>query len=306
MAASTITWKQILSDARMLVRGQGVNFAEPTNASMLLKAEISISDIYKKLNGAKVSRFYGHAPLGTPASYLAYLPAANHTYTSSTKILTEAAGTAITIDSTWVGALVFFGASAGPSVAYGYISSVVTDTYFILDEDRHGSNIAAGSLFWIALKPPSSLTSTSIDGYRIDEVRRIFSTTAGNAARVDADTYEGISNNPNYANSMVAEQSGASGVPVIKITNGSDVTNSGGWPLMYYDESPKIADDVDEYVDLPDEYHGALTEDIARLTLLEIGAKVPPALENPLLGFEKYSDTFQAIKDGLKASADKI
>lgn len=305
-SASPITWKQILSDARMLVRGQGVNFVDPTNESMLIKGKIALSDIYQKLNGAKVSRFYGHSPIGTPADYLAFLGSANHTYTSSTKTISEASGTAITIDSTWIGALVMFGNTTGPAVYFGTILTVTTDTSFILDAERVGGNIAAGSLWWIALKPPSSLSSISIDGYRIDQIRRLHSTTAGNIARVNADTYEGISNNPNYNNSVVAEQSGASSAATLRFTAGSSVTNSGGWPIAFYDESPRLADDVDEYVDLPDEYHGALIEEIARLTLLEIGAEKSPALESALLGIEKYSDSFQAIKDGIRKSDDSI
>lgn len=197
-----------------------------------------------------------------------------------------------------------FGVTTTPAIYCSYITSVTTDTSFVLAEDKVGGNIAAGSLWWIALKPPTTLTSTSLDGYRIDQIRRIQSTVAGNVARVDPDTYEGVSGNPNYNNSVVAEQSGASGDPTVRLTAGS--STSIGWPILFYDVLPKIADDVDEYVDLPDEYHGALIEEIARLTLLEIGAKVPPALSNPLMGLDVYSDSFQAIKEGLAKSEDKI
>lgn len=300
---SAITVKQILSDARMLVRGQGVNFTAPTTDSMLDKYNIALGSIFKLLNGAKVSRYYACAPLGSPAGYIKILDSDNHTYTAATKTISEAAGTALTIDSTWVGALVLYGTAAGPAVYFDTIASVTTDTSFVVTNGDLTSNLAAGNLWYIVLKKPSDVANIGIDSYRIDRIRRVHDTAVGNVARLDPDTYEGVADNPNYDNSVVMEQSGTNVGNVVRITAGSGITRA--WQILFYDESPKVADDTAEYVDLPEEYHGPLIEEIARLTLLEVGAKVPKALENPLMTLQTFSDVFQASKDALSKSEDK-
>lgn len=293
MARSTTTIKQVLADARMLCGAE--NYTNLTNDSMLARYNMVLPDIYKKLNGSVVCRFMDHAPLGTPYTYVKYVGSDNVTYSATTKRLNVPVGYATDAE----GALVMlWDVSPSPDEAY---FAVVTD-----DDSANGalvlsngpaSDITAGSLSCIILWPPDTSTTThSLADYRVDKIRRMHFSDAGNGVERDEDVIEGVSSNPNYASAVAWTLTGTGGVQVIKKIAGSSTTNKGGFPIVFFESYPRYATSVDEYVDLPSEYHGALVEELARRTLLELGKRVPKTLESPLESLDMISEAYQAAQ----------
>lgn len=293
---STITIKQACSDARMLAKGASVNYSAPTQVAVLSKYNVALQRVYKLLNGAKIARFYGSAPLGSPAAFFAAIASDNKTYTGSTKVIT-----ATTVDSTYIGGLVMF--SDDSTTYFATITAVTLNTDFTVSGGPTG-NIASGSLRYIALKPPSA-TSYSVASHRIDELRRVHFPTVGNAAKLNEDAFEGLSNNANYDSGAAVVLTGVSSVATIKAYIGSSATNSGGFPVAFFEEKPKVATAFTESVDLPEEFHGPLIEELARMILLDQGINAPKSLENPLMILQGFVDTFQSIKDAQMNSFDK-
>lgn len=294
MALSTITLKQIFADARMLVKGVNTDFIEPTDKAMLTKYNISLAKIYRLLNGAKITRFLKHAPLGSPAAYVSAVVADNRTYTASTKVITAG-----TIGANLIGGLVLF--SDGSNRYFAHITAVVVNTSFTVSDGPTG-NIAAGSLRYIALQKPSG-GSYSLDGYRIDELRRVHFPLIGNASIKNEHAFEGLSGNPNYDSDAAVLLTGTGSVNVVRTYEGSSATTS--YPVAFFEEKPKVADDTSESCDLPEEYHGPLVEEIARLLLVDVGSKVPKSLENPLMTLQAQVDAFQMTKAAYAGSLDK-
>lgn len=291
MARSTTTIKQVLADARMLCGAE--NYTNLTNDSMLARLNMVLPDIYKKLNGAVVCRFMDHAPLGTPYTYVKYVASDNVTFTAATKKLNVPVGYANDAEG---GLVIFNDITAGETYF-----AVVTD-----DDSANGSlvlsngpstNITAGSLTCIILWPPDTSTTThSLADYRVDKIRRMHFADAGNGVERDEDVIEGVSSNPNYASAVAWTLTGTGGVQVIKKVAGSSTTNKGGFPVVFFEAYPRYATSVDEYVDLPAEYHGALVEELARRTLLELGKRVPKTLESPLEALDMISEAYQAAQ----------
>ena len=296
---STITIKQILADSRMLVQGAGFNYSDPTDAAMLTRYNFALPKIYKALNGAKSARFSSAAPVGSPPSYIAAVAGDNKTYTASTKKITAG-----TIGATFIGAIVMF--SDGTNRYFSYVTAVTVNTDFTV-ADGPASDIASGILRYIILRSPiAGTTSYSLDGYRVDEIRRVHGVLAGNAARVSEDTYEGLASNPYYDNSIAIVQTGTGGNPTISRYAGSGTTTGGGYLILFFDEKPRVATATTENVDLPEEYHGPLIEEIARMTLVEVGGTVPKELENPLQTLSVFTDTFQMMKEAYLGNLDKV
>lgn len=308
MARSSITVNQILADARML---SGANdYSKVTNESMIAKYNLVLPKIYSLLNGARFRKFMAHAPAGTHSTSTVGINAglsSGVTYTASTKKITLPVGE--TISSSAVGGLCLFYYYAGPpdGAEYCYFSdvtAVTTNTDFTV---RSGPtfDMGTGTLAYVLIFPPSRTNNTiPISSHRIDKIVGVYFPTRGEGVNVDDDVIESVSGNPNYTNEIAYAQSGTSSGDVLKIIAGSGTTNSGGFPVIFFEEKPYRATTVSDYVDLPTEYHAILCEEIARLTLLELGSKIPKALENPLMTLETVSQTFQATLDAFAQSKD--
>ena len=296
MARSTITVQQVIADARMLAGAE--DYANPTETSMLLKYNLVINKIYKLLNGVKFRRFMAHSPLGTPSAYRVAIVGDNQTYTASTKTIT-----ATTVAAADVGGLVMWYDGTLSKAYFSYITSAVVNTSFVV-ANGGSANIIATKLSYIVLSPPTG-TSHSIESMRVDDIVRVQFTSAGNAPIVDEDILESVASNPNYDNVSAVAQTGTGGNGVVAVKAGSGVTNNGGFPVIFFEEKPYKATAVTDSVDLPIEYHSMLVEEMARLAVLELGAKVPKALENPLLTIESIGQTFDATKQAFARGGDK-
>jgi len=292
---STTTIKQILADARMLVGAENETQVMPE--TMLTRYNTVLSAIYKQLNGALFSRFMAHAPIGTPASAIVYTASDGATYTAATKRLSVGAGFADNQE----GSLVLIVDITDPYTVGVYCTYITDDQsgsgYFTV-ADGPTANVAATDLAYMVLQLPSSATTTfSIADHRVDKIRRMHFPLVGSGREVNADVIESYTSSPNNANGVGWSHTGTSGNPVVKRAAGTSTTNSGGYPVMFFEELPKYASSVDEYCDLPTEFHAPLIEEIARRTLLELGAQVPPMLENPLAAIDLYTETYQATQN---------
>jgi hypothetical protein len=293
MARSTVTVAQIIADARVIAGAMDYNL--PTNTSMLAKINMILPSIYKMLNGSIVSRFSGHSPLGTPAGYYTQLTADSRTYTASTKKITCG-----TMASSPLGGLVIFYNSNNLECYLSYVTAYTAGTSFTVASGP-AANIASG-LFYIVLLPPSG-TSHTIDEFRLDKMKRIEFPLTGNAYRVNEDVIESLTNIPQYASNNAVVMTGTGDAQVVKVFAGTSVTNNGGTPVIFFDELPKRVTATTDYVDLPTEYHSVLIEELARLTLLEIGGKVPPSLRNSAIEtIELISGTWQATQQAYSSN----
>jgi len=296
MARSTVTVQQVIADARMLAGAE--DYKNPTETSMLLKYNLVINKIYKLLNGVKFRRFMACSPLGTPAAYVVAVPGDSKTYTASTRTFT-----ASTIASADVGALVIWYDASNNKSYFSYITSIVANTSFVTASGG-SDNITATNLSYIVLRAPSG-TSHSIESMRVDDIVKIYFTNAGLAPIVDEDVLESVASNPNYTNVCAIAQTGTGGNSVVSVKAGSGTTNSGGFPVIFFEEKPYKATAVTDFVDLPTEYHSMLVEEMARLAVLELGAKVPKSLESPLMTIESIGQTFDATKQAFMRGGDK-
>ena len=276
MARSSTTVQQILADARMLVGAEDyTNIREET---LLVRYNLVMPDIYRRLNANLVSRFFDGAPLGTPYGATYAVAGDNQTWTAATKRLSIAAG--LSVDQT--GALVMLVATGQSATVYcTHVTDDVSGSGYLTLASGPAADVAAGGLAYIVLYNPSG-TTHSIEDYRIDRLRRVHFTNAGNGVPRDEDSIEGFSSNANYKNAVAWVQSGSSGSGIVKKYAGASTVNSGGYPVAFFDSLPRPATAVSEYVDLPIEYHSVLIEEIARRTLLQLGKKIPSTLENPM------------------------
>ena len=293
MARSTVTVNQLLADARMLVGA--LDYTRISNASMLTKYNLVLSKIYALLNGAKIRRYMAHAPLGTPSSFAADTTDAT-TYTSSTKRVSTALA-----NNSFTGGLMMLSNVDDGKIYFARITSVSPSFYFVVD---NGPTVDTNGLSFVALAPPSGL-SHSIQEYRVDNIVRVHFPLSGGAPVVNEDVIESASSNPNFSAQSAITLTGTGGNSVVKVIAGSGTTNNGGFPVIFFEEKPKLATTVSDYVDLQPEYHAILVEELGRLTLMELGSEVPKALENPFLTLEAVSKTFQASRDAIAISADK-
>lgn len=297
MARSTVTLKQALADARMLAGA--TDYARITDPSMITKYNLVNARIYKLLNGAKYKRFAAHAIASATSAtgWVSVLAAANATYTAATKVITNANAAA-----TWVGGIAIF-----TDATYVYLSDITAVSVGVSFTVRDGpvSNITAGNLSYMCLIIPDYTTPLDIVNYRIDNILRVHFTHAGTGVVVNEDVIESVSSNPNFDYLCAYCQTGHGSLgDSIKIKAGASTTNSGGFPIIFFEEKPYRATAVTDYVDLPTEYHAVLIEEIARLTLIELGSKIPKALENPLMTLEAISQSFQATVDTFAQSRD--
>lgn len=300
MARSTTTVKQIIGDARVL--SGAMDSTNPTDISMITKYNFVLNKIYKLLNGVKFRRFMASSPLGSPSDYVQLNAADSKTYTAATKVITSNAGPP-SITTAFVGGLIAWRDHTLSKTYLSYIASV--DGAGNATVASGGAvDITAGNLSYIALAPPTG-ASHSVEGYRVDNVVRCHFPHAGNAPRVNEDVIESVSGNPNYDNTSAIAFTGVSGAMTIKVGAGSGTTNKGGFPVLFYEEKPFKATTVADLVDLPTEYHAPLVEEIARLTVIELGSVVPRALESPLMTLEAMSQAFEATKSAFAESRDK-
>jgi len=295
MARSTVSVKQLLGDARMLAGA--LDTAKITDASAISTYNTVLNAIYSQLNGSKFRKFMSHFPVNSSGSLERAVRASNHTYTASTKKITHASSLA-----TWVGGLCAFEDNAG-AVYFATVTAVTVSTDFTVS-DGPTSNITAGNLSYVVFLPPST-TSQSIEGYRADNIIRIQFPLAGNAPKLNEDEIESASSNPNYDSSSSYVQTGVSGAATIKFKFGASVTNYGGYPVMFFEEKPYKATAVTDYVDLPTEYHHILFEEIARQMVLQMGNKVPKALENPMMTIGAMDASFDATLQAFATNQDK-
>jgi len=294
MARSTVTVKQILGDARML--SGALDTAKITDADALVKFNTVLNSIYTRLNGSKYRKFMSCAPIDSGGTSARGIRSDNLTYTASTKTITHASAA-----STWVGGLVAFEDNAG-NVYMSTITSVTANTSFVVATGPT-SNITAGNLSFMVFIPPQS-TSFSIEGYRVDNIVRVHFPLAGDAPILNEDEFESAASNPNYDNHTAYVHTGVSGAATVKFKVGSGTTNSGGYPIMFFEEKPYKATAVTDYVDLPTEYHAILVEEIARLMLIQLGTNVPKALENPMMTLTALDGALDATISGFRQSVD--
>jgi len=292
---SNVTVKQIISDVRMYVGTE-----EATNvpdSQILTTYNLSNQKIYQLLNGAKANKFGFHSPLGAPASYLS-IGTDTASYTAATKTIS---GT-MAIDSTWIGSLVVW---TSPEQGYegtwfSHIISVIPNTSFVV---KNGGTFDCGISF-IVLKNPTP-TSFSLDGYRIDRVKRVHFTNSGDSPIKNEDEIEAMSGNPNYTNDVAVCVTGTAGVQKIKCVVGTSTVNSGGFPIVFGDEMPYWSTSVNDYVDLPLEFHSTLFEDMSRGSLIEKGIDIPKALESSENIIDAISQMYQMTHDTIVNSRDK-
>lgn len=296
MARSTVTWKQINSDVRMLT---GAKSAEKiTDVNLLSRGNIVNHRIYSLLNGARFVRFFAHCPMPiTHGGFEKKLLADTATYTGATKTFT------CTITSASVGDMIMWTDGSTntwfSTVATAYAGGVFTVA-------RGGSqNISTDGLQFILFKV-GALTTESVNGLRINKIDRIHFPNAGDAPQLNDDEIEYASSNSNLDNKTVFSFTGdTSGNESIKFACGSGVTNYGGFPIIFFEERPAVATAVTDYVDLPLEFHLPLVKEMARLTLLEMQSQVPKQLESPLMTLGIINEGFQAGVDAISADADK-
>jgi hypothetical protein len=300
MARSTITVKQIIGDARVIAGA--LDSTNPTDISMITKYNFVINKIYKLLNGVKFRRFMASSPMGSPSNYVQFNTADSKTYTAATKVITSNAGPP-SLTNAFVGGLIAWRDHTLSKTYLSYIASVDGAGDATLGSGG-AADITAGNLSYVALAPPTGV-SHSIEGYRVDNVVRVHFPHSGNAPRVNEDVIESVAGNPNYDNSSAIAFTGVSGAMTIKVGAGSGTTNKGGFPVLFFEEKPMKSTAVADLVDLPTEYHAPLVEEIARLTLIEMGAKVPKAIESPLITLEAMSRTFEATQRAFAESRDK-
>jgi hypothetical protein len=172
-----------------------------------------------------------------------------------------------------------------PALYQTYITDDVSGSGYFTVASGPVANVAATDLAYIVLQLPSG-TTHAIGEHRVDMIRRVHFTNAGNGIPRDEDTIEGLASNANYKNAVAWVQSGTGSDGVVKKYAGASTVNSGGYPVIFFDSLPRPATAVTEYVDLPVEYHSVLIEEIARRTCLQLGKKVPPSLENPMAAID--------------------
>lgn len=294
MARSTVTVKQLIGDARML--SGALDAAKITDADALVKFNTVLNSIYTRLNGSKFRRFMSHFPIDSGGAGFYAARGDNKTYTASTKKITNASAAA-----TWVGGLVMFEDGAGNEY-FATVTAITANTDFTVSDGPAG-NITATNLSYIGVAPPKN-TSASIEGYRADNIIRIHFPLAGDAPILNEDEIESAASNPNYDNHTSYVHTGVSGNATIKFKVGSGTTNSGGYPIMFFEEKPYKATAVTDSVDLPTEYHSILVEEIARLMIIQLGSKVPKALENPMLTLSAFDGVLDATIAGFQNSDD--
>jgi hypothetical protein len=294
MARSSVSVKQIVGDARML--SGALDAAKITDADALVKFNTSLNSIYTRLNGSKFRKFMSHFPIDSGGIDFNGLLTDNYTYTTSTKKITHGSAA-----STWVGGLVMF--SNGSSVYFATITAVTANTDFTVS-DGPTSNITAGSLTFVGFAPPGN-TSASIEGYRADNIVRIHLPLAGDAPILNEDEIESASANPNYDSSTAFVHTGVSAAATVKFKVGTSTTNSGGYPVMFFEEKPYKASAVTDYVDLPTEYHSILVEELARQMIIQLGSKVPKALESPMLTISAFDGALDETISTFMKSEDK-
>ena len=295
MARSSVTVKQIVGDARML--SGALDAAKITDTDALVKFNTSLNSIYTRLNGSKFRKFMSHFPIDSGGADFNILRADNYTYTASTKKILHASAS-----STWVGGLVAFEDNAGNEY-FATITAVTANTDFTVS-DGPTSNITAGNLSAVGFAPPGN-TSASIEGYRADNIVRIHFPLAGDAPILNEDEIESASANPNYDSSTAFVHTGVSAAATVKLKVGTSTTNSGGYPVMFFEEKPYKATAVTDYVDLPTEYHSILVEELARQMIIQMGSKIPKALENPMLTISAFDGALDETISTFARSEDK-
>jgi hypothetical protein len=290
MARSTTTVQQILADARMLCGAE--SYTEIREETLLVRYNLVMPEIYKRLNSALVSRFFDSAPIGTPAGGYVATAADNLTWTAATKRLTIGAG----FSTSRNGDLVMIVRNPGQS-AEVYLTHITNDqsgSGYIVVDSGPSVDIAAGSLVYIVLNSPAaSPTTHSIQDHRVDRIRRMHFTLAGVGIPRDEDVVEAAASIPYYKPGVVWTQSGTGSNAVIKKYAGASTVNSGGFPVMFFDGLPRPAEAVSEYVELDIEFHSVLIEEIARRTLLQIKKPIPPSLENPMAAIDAITKAGQ-------------
>jgi hypothetical protein len=295
MARSSVSVKQIVGDARML--SGALDAAKITDADALVKFNTSLNSIYTRLNGSKFRKFMSHFPIDSGGTLITASRATNKTYTASTKkILATSAA------STWVGGLCMFEDNSG-NVYFATITAITANTDFTVSSGPT-SDITAGNLSYGVFLPPQN-TSALIEGYRADNIVRIHLPLAGDAPILNEDEIESASANPNYDSSTAFVHTGVSAAATVKFKVGTSTTNSGGYPVMFFEEKPYKASAVTDYVDLPTEYHSILVEELARQMIIQLGSKVPKALESPMLTISAFDGALDETISTFMKSEDK-
>lgn len=294
MARSSVTVKQLLGDSRMI--SGALDSAKITDTDLLVKFNTTLNSIYTRLNGSKFRKFFSSFPVNSGGTLIRGTRANNFTYTASTKKITHTSA-----DATWVGGLVMFEDSAG-NAYFATATAVTAATDFTVSNGPAG-NITAGNLSFSLFLPPSA-TSQSIEGFRADNIVRIHFPLSGNAPKLNEDDFESASANPNYDSSSSYVHTGVSGNATIRFKFGSSVTNYGGYPVMFFEEKPFKVSAVTDFVDLPVEYHSILVEELARLMIIQLGNKVPKALESPMMTLSAFDGALDATITAFANSDD--